>query len=163
MIRLLNQKFELGLSVEQMQQYARRLGSDCAFFIENTPVFAVGKGDEFFSQELNLEKYFLVLIKPDIHVSTVDAYGGCKPEKPDTSLQLLAHLPVSEWKNTIKNDFEKTVFKKYPPIQKIKEELYRAGAMYASMSGSGSSVFGIFDKEVVLPHLEMEHKVFYGV
>lgn len=163
MIKLLNQKFELGLTIEQMQRYARQLGSDCAFFIENTPVFAVGKGDEFLSQELNLEKYYIVLIKPDIHVSTIDAYGGCIPGKPAASLQLLANLPVSEWKNTIKNDFEKTVFKKYPSIQKIKEDLYEAGALYASMSGSGSSVFGIFEKETSLPQLEKENRVFYNV
>ncbi|MOA02150.1 4-diphosphocytidyl-2-C-methyl-D-erythritol kinase [compost metagenome] len=163
MITLLNQKFELGLTTEQMQQYARQLGSDCAFFIENTPVFAVGKGDEFLSQELNLEKYYIVLVKPDIHVSTIDAYGGCIPEKPASSLQLLANLPVPEWRNTIKNDFEKTVFKKYPSIQRIKEELYEAGAIYASMSGSGSSVFGIFEKETALPQLEKENKVFYNV
>lgn len=163
MITLLNQKFELGLTAEQMQQYARQLGSDCAFFIENTPVFAVGKGDEFLSQELNLEKYYIVLVKPDIHVSTIDAYGGCIPEKPAASLQLLANLPVAEWKNTIKNNFEKTVFKKYPSIQKIKEDLYEAGAIYASMSGSGSSVFGLFEKEIALPQLEKENKVFYNV
>ncbi|MCO4291433.1 4-(cytidine 5'-diphospho)-2-C-methyl-D-erythritol kinase [Solitalea sp. MAHUQ-68] len=163
MIKLLNQKFGLGLTIEQMQVYARKLGSDCAFFIENKPVFAFGKGDEFTGQEINLEHHFLVLVKPAIHVSTADAYGGCAPSKPKTSLQMLLHLPITEWKGLVINDFETTVFPKYPAIARIKEELYENGALYASMSGSGSSVFGIFHEPVQLPNLENDHKVFYGV
>ncbi|POY36068.1 4-(cytidine 5'-diphospho)-2-C-methyl-D-erythritol kinase [Solitalea longa] len=163
MLKLLNQKFELGLTVQQLQNYARQLGSDCAFFIENKPVFAFGKGDEFVEQEVNLDTYYLVLVKPAIHVSTADAYGGCLPSKPQTSLQMLLHLPVAEWKALVMNDFESTVFPKYPEIRAIKEHLYNNGALYASMSGSGSSVFGIFHSPVQLPELGKIHKVFYGV
>ncbi|UKJ06409.1 4-(cytidine 5'-diphospho)-2-C-methyl-D-erythritol kinase [Solitalea lacus] len=163
MIRLLDQKFELGLQTQQMQQYARQLGSDCAFFIENKPVFAYGKGDEFVSQEIDLDRYFLVLVKPPVHVSTADAYGGCKPAKPASSLQMLLHLPILEWKALVNNDFEATVFPKYPEIAALKKELYDNGALYASMSGSGSSVFGIFKEPILLPQLEKDNKVFYGV
>lgn len=163
LIRLLNEKFSLFLSIEKMEAYARRLGADCAFFIRNHPVYAEGKGDEFSVVEVDLSAYFLVVVKPEIHVATAEAYRGIKPEKAGTSLKDLIHLPVSSWKDEMRNDFEASVFSQYPEIGEIKSALYDHGASYASMSGSGSSVFGIFEKAVQLPRLESKYKVFYNV
>ncbi|RZK44162.1 MAG: 4-(cytidine 5'-diphospho)-2-C-methyl-D-erythritol kinase [Pedobacter sp.] len=163
LIKLINDKFKLQLSIKQMQDYASSLGADCSFFIENKPVFAVGKGDEFEDLSISLENYFLVLVKPPVHVSTADAFAGIKVEKPSNSLKKTIHLPVSEWKGSIVNDFEVTIFHKYPQIDRVKTKLYEAGAIFALMSGSGSSVFGVFEKEIKLPDLEKENLVFYDV
>lgn len=162
-IKLLNQQFDLGLSVEAMQNYARRLGADCAFFIENKPVYAFDKGDQFEAIELNLEKYCIVLVMPPVHVSTAEAYAGITPAASEYSLKDLIRLPVKQWRNRIKNDFELSVFNKYPQIEKLKNALYDAGALYASMSGSGASVFGIFEAPPLLNYLEKDHQVFYHV
>jgi 4-diphosphocytidyl-2-C-methyl-D-erythritol kinase len=162
-IGLLNQQFGLNLSVEAMQNYARQLGADCAFFIENKPVYAFDKGDQLEPIELDLGKYVIVLVMPPVHVSTADAYGGVKPEPSSRSLKDLIKLPVAEWKNHIKNDFEKSVIAKYPLIGEVKQSLYDAGTLYASMSGSGASVFGIFETLPSLQHLEAKSSVFYKV
>jgi 4-diphosphocytidyl-2-C-methyl-D-erythritol kinase len=162
-IKLLNQHFGLNLSVEAMQSYARQLGADCAFFIENKPVYAFDKGDQFEPIELDLSKYVIVLVMPPVHVSTADAYSGVNPEVAAKSLKDLINLPVSEWKGRIKNDFEKSVIGKYPLIGEVKQSLYEVGALYASMSGSGASVFGIFETLPSLKHLEAESSVFYNV
>lgn len=162
-LRLLNEKFQLGMSVSQMQDYARKLGSDCAFFIENKPVFASGKGDQFQEIPLNLDKYYLVLAMPPVHVNTAEAYLGIKPHRSDFSLAGLADLPLEEWRQRVKNDFEDTIFNKYPLIEKLKESFYDAGALYASMSGSGASVYGIFEKEVRMPELEQNNILYYGI
>ncbi|WP_379089774.1 4-(cytidine 5'-diphospho)-2-C-methyl-D-erythritol kinase [Pedobacter sp. UC225_65] len=163
LIKLVNQKFNLGLSIEQLQNYARTLGADCAFFIANKPSYAYAKGDEFEDIALDLSPYFMVLVKPAIHVSTAEAYQNVKVKQPSTSLKDLIHLPLSQWKGRILNDFEVSVFAKYPQIDEIKTKLYASGATFALMSGSGSSVFAIFEKPVLLPELEKEHKVFYNV
>jgi 4-diphosphocytidyl-2-C-methyl-D-erythritol kinase len=144
-IRLLNNLFDLELSIERMEDYCRRLGSDCAFFIENKPVYAYGKGDEFEPLELNLESYRIEVIKPNIHISTAEAYANVKPAASESNLRELIKLPVNEWRSIIKNDFESSVFSKYPEIEKLKNEFYKRGALYASMSGSGSAVYGIFE------------------
>jgi 4-diphosphocytidyl-2-C-methyl-D-erythritol kinase len=163
LIRLWNDKFKLSLSQEQMENYARQLGADCAFFIRNKTVYAEGKGDEFSEVSIDLSEYFLVLVKPDVQVSTAEAYDGIKSTKPITSLKDLIHLPLSEWKTNLKNDFEASVFLKYPEIETIKNSLYQSGAIYASMSGSGSCVYAIFGSSVKLPELERSNKVFYNV
>jgi 4-diphosphocytidyl-2-C-methyl-D-erythritol kinase len=116
-------------------------------------VFATGIGDVFTPIDLSLKGYFLLLVKPDIHVSTPQAYSLVVPEKPETSLSELIKLPISEWKNTLKNDFEKSVFIRYPTIENIKNDLYGLGAVYSSMSGSGSSVFGIFESQPEMSNL----------
>jgi len=146
-IRLLNEKFGLGLTVKQMITYARQLGADCAFFIENTPAFATGIGDELEPMSLDLSNYKIGLVMPPVHVSTGEAYRGVKPSYPDHSLKDLIRLPVTEWKSHIKNDFEESVFKNHPAIRGAKAALYQAGAIYAGMSGSGASVFGIFEEK----------------
>lgn len=163
LIKLVNQKFNLGLSIAQMEAYARPLGADCAFFIANKPTYAIAKGDEFEDIELDLTKYFLVLVKPPIHVSTALAYSEVIVKEPSTSLKELIHLPIQEWQTHILNDFEPSVFAKYPQIAEVKDQLYQAGALFALMSGSGSSVFGIFDKAVELPHLEIDNLVYYNI
>lgn len=149
-IRLINQKFGLGLSDDQMIAYARQLGADCAFFIKGEPVFAHGKGDEFEDITLDLSQYTIALVMPPVHVSTAEAYRGVRPASAERSLKDLISLPVAEWRSYVKNDFEESVFKNHPEIRGVKAALYEAGALYASMSGSGSSVFGIFSKKPVL-------------
>ncbi len=152
LIRLLNQKFEIGLDEGQMTGYARQLGADCAFFIQNKPAFALGIGDELEPISLDLAKYKTVLVMPPVQVSTAEAYRGVRPAVPGHSLKELIRLPVAEWKNHVKNDFEESVFKNHPVIRGVKAALYDAGAIYASMSGSGASVFGIFEEK---PELEI--------
>ena len=152
-IKLLNQVFELHLTSIQMQDYARRLGSDCAFFIENTPVYCYGKGDQFSDVSLNLSNYYIVLVNPQIHVGTAEAYAGIIPAVPARNVQEILQLPIEQWKEYVANDFEKSIFAKYPEVKTLKETLYTQGAVYASMSGSGSTVYGIFDKEINLKQL----------
>jgi len=163
LIKLLDSKFKLGLSVPQMEDYARQLGADCAFFIRNTPVYAFDKGDRFEALELDLSAYFLVLVMPPVHVSTAVAYAGVKPLKRDSGLKTLLSQPVPTWKDVVVNDFETSVFEEFPEIGHIKNKLYGAGALYAAMSGSGASVFAIFEKEIALPDLEIDNQVFYNV
>ena len=148
MLKLLNEKFKLNLSTEKLEEYAAILGADCAFFIQNKPVFASGIGNIFEEINLSLKGYYLVLVKPDIFVSTKDAFANIIPMKPNHSLKEIIRMPVETWRATMKNDFEDSVFKKFPEIAAIKDKLYDMGAIYASMSGSGSSVFGIFREQV---------------
>ena len=145
MLKALNELFELKISTRKLQKLASELGADCPVFIRNKAVFASGIGNVFTPVKLSLKHYFLLLVKPNIHVSTPEAYAAVVPAKPQNSLLEQIQAPVNEWKNTIKNDFEISVFDRYPQIGKIKDTMYDAGALYASMSGSGSSVYGIFD------------------
>lgn len=163
LIKLLNDKFQLGLNTHQMEDYARQLGADCAFFINNRPVFAEGKGDEFSEVDVDLSGYKIILVKPPVHVSTADAYSGIVPHRSSKSLKDLIQLPLKDWKSNLKNDFEDTVFLKYPEIATVKQALYHEGAIFAAMSGSGSSVFAIFEDQVKLPELEKDNKVFYNI
>lgn len=156
-IKMLNERFRLGLDVKQMEAYSAELGADCAFFIENKPVFATGIGNVFHDLSLSLSGKSLVLVKPDIFVSTRDAYAAVVPHRPETSLPELLSKPLETWKDTVVNDFEASVFPKYPEIAAIKDKLYDMGAVYASMSGSGSSVYGIFNEPV-----EYADEVFSG-
>jgi 4-diphosphocytidyl-2-C-methyl-D-erythritol kinase len=162
-LKLMNDKFELSLSVEQLETYASRLGADCPFFIKNKPAFATGIGDQLQEISLDLSSYYLVFVTPDVHISTAEAYRGVKPIIPTYSLLESIQKPVSMWKNFIANDFEKHLFEAYPQIRALKSSLYEAGALYATMTGSGSSVVGIFEKPVVLPALEQEAQVYYDV
>jgi 4-diphosphocytidyl-2-C-methyl-D-erythritol kinase len=160
-IKLINNLFDLKLTVEQMLDYARKLGADCAFFIENKPVFAFEKGDRFEEVQLDLSGHHIALIMPPAHVSTAEAYRGVRPAAVKQSLKDLIRLPVAEWRRGIKNDFEESVFKNHPVIRGVKAALYEAGAIYASMSGSGASVFGIFNQKPDLSELEKANQVFY--
>jgi 4-diphosphocytidyl-2-C-methyl-D-erythritol kinase len=162
-IRLINQVFDLRLFTGDMLNYARALGADCAFFIESAPVFAFDKGDRFEPVTLDLSAYHLALVMPPTHVSTAEAYRGVKPAPVKQSLKELIQLPVAEWRQHIKNDFEDSIFNNHPEIRGVKAALYQAGALYASMSGSGASVFGIFEKKPDLGFLEKDNQVFYEV
>lgn len=162
-IKLLNEVCGLELSVEIMQNYARQLGADCAFFIGNNPIFAFEKGDRFEEIELDLSAFYLVLVMPPVHVSTAEAYDGVQPKTSNVDLKSTLKLPVREWKNHVKNDFETSVFQHHPEIKAVKEALYKSGAIYAAMSGSGASVFGIFSKKPYLRELEKLNQVFYNV
>jgi 4-diphosphocytidyl-2-C-methyl-D-erythritol kinase len=160
-IKLINNLFELKLTTDEMLDYARQLGADCAFFIENKPVFAFEKGDMFEPVELDLSAYQIVLVMPPAHVSTAEAYRGVKPAPVKQSLKELIKLPVEEWRYFIRNDFEDSVFKNHGEIRGVKAALYDAGAIYASMSGSGASVFGIFNKRPDLSAIAETNQVFY--
>jgi 4-diphosphocytidyl-2-C-methyl-D-erythritol kinase len=162
-IKLIDQEFDLGLTVDQKLNYARHLGADCAFFIESKPVFAFEKGDRFEPVELDLSAYSIALVMPPAHVSTSEAYRGVKPAPVQHSLKELIALPIDQWKNHIKNDFETSVFKNHAVIRGVKAALYEAGALYASMSGSGASVFGIFRQQPDLSHLQSSNQVFYNL
>lgn len=146
-LKMLNEVYELKLNNDELKDFARKLGSDCAFFIENRPVFCFNKGDEFEDFTLDLKGKFVVLVNPDIHISTAEAYSGVSPQKPQIALKTALSQPISTWKEVVKNDFEEKLLLKYPTIAAVKEKLYQAGAIYASMTGSGSTVYGIFDNE----------------
>ncbi|MEJ7691744.1 4-(cytidine 5'-diphospho)-2-C-methyl-D-erythritol kinase [Daejeonella sp.] len=162
-ISLMNDKFGLGLSRERMEEYASQLGADCAFFIQNEPVFAFEKGDRFENLQLDLSKFFIVLVMPDIHVPTSAAFKDIVPSPPVKSLKDLIKSDITTWKDSITNDFEPGIIRQYPEIGLIKESLYGSGAIYASLSGSGASVYGIFEAPVKLPGLELKNRAFYGV
>ena len=149
-IKTINELFELNLSTTAQENYARQLGSDCAFFIQNKPQFCFGKGDEFADIALNLAGKYIVLINPEIHISTAEAYSGIKPKPANNDLRTALLRPMSEWKDTIFNDFETHLLPKYPIIAAVKAYLYEQGAVYACMTGSGSTVFGIFEEEPTL-------------
>ncbi len=156
-IRLLNTRFKLGFSLDQMQEIASKLGSDCSFFIANRAVLAKGKGDEFSNINIDLSGYYILVVFPDIHSNTKEAYDGVDPKPAEKDLKnIIETTPIANWRNMLNNDFEKTVFIKYPKIKELKERFYASGALYASMSGSGSSVFGIFDKE---PAVDLDKNV----
>jgi len=149
-LRLLNLLFELNLATAQLADYAAQLGSDCSFFIENKPALGSEKGNVLEKLLLNLSDKYLVLVKPPVFVGTAEAYAGIVPHKPNNHVKQLVSLPPSEWKDKIVNDFEKSVFDKHSEIKTIKDTLYKQGAVYASMTGSGSAVYGIFEQEVNL-------------
>lgn len=149
MLTMLNRHFELNLSQDRLESYASQLGSDCPFFIRNSPVFASGRGEIMEPIELSLNNWFILIVKPPVAVPTAKAFQWIVPAKPPVSLKALVQQPVAEWKNSITNQFESSVFQTYPEIGELKNQLYDLGASYASMSGSGSCVFGLFQE---LPH-----------
>jgi len=143
----LNKIFNLKITEEKISTIASKLGADCAFFIKNKPVFAEGVGDQFTPIEVNLKGKHFVVIYPNIHVSTPEAYKHVKPRGVGKSIKEILKQPVKSWKGELINDFEYSVFQQYPFIQEVKNELYSNGALYASLSGSGSTVFGVFDEK----------------
>lgn len=146
-LKMLNNLCALGLSEHQLADYAARLGSDCAFFIYNRPMIGEGRGEILSEYDLDLSQYDLQVITPaGISVSTAEAYGGIKPYVPETSLRDALSRPVEEWDGVLVNDFETTVFARHPELAAIKRSLYDSGAVYASMSGSGSALFAIYKK-----------------
>lgn len=144
MLRLLDGMFALGLDDERLESYAARLGADCPFFIKNKPVYATGIGNVFHPITLDLNGYTVVVVKPDVFVSTKEAYSLVRPHKPAVTLDEKIKLPLAEWRDAITNDFEEGVFALHPELRRIKEKLYELGAVYAAMSGSGAALFGLF-------------------
>ncbi len=150
-LKILNDYFQLNLTSEQLIKYAARLGADCAFFVLNRPAFATGIGDNLLPITLDLSSYKIIIAKPSVFVSTPEAFAGIIPQKPAFNLAEIESVPVEKWKDFVINDFEKSVFNKYPQIKEIKEAMYEMGALFASMSGSGSAVFGIFRHSPINP------------
>ncbi len=146
-LHMYNQLFELGLSTQQLTTYAAELGSDCPFFIINTPCYATGRGEQLTEITLDLSTYKFAVVNPGIYINTGDAFRDITPRHREKTTLDIIQTPVKEWKQALINDFEKPIFQKHPEIAAIKNQLYEAGALYASMSGSGSTVFGIFEKE----------------
>lgn len=151
-LMLLNNKFNLGLTEAQLIKYSLQLGSDCPFFILNKPCFAKGRGEDLMSVDLNLSAYTIVVVNPGIHINTGWAFSKIMPAVPAKSIKDIIEQPVETWKQEMKNDFEAPVFTAHPEVESIKQKLYESGAVYASMSGSGSSVYGIFPSQF-LPDL----------
>ncbi|MFT3680094.1 MAG: 4-(cytidine 5'-diphospho)-2-C-methyl-D-erythritol kinase [Ferruginibacter sp.] len=149
-LSLLNTKFQLGLSQEQLIEYALQLGSDCPFFIKNEPCFASGRGEIFEPVSVSLAGYYLLLVNPGIHINTGWAFtelSKIKNELPAGNLKAVVELPVENWKDAVTNHFEAAIVTHYPVIAAIKDQLYNAGAVYTAMSGSGSTLYGLFKKE----------------
>lgn len=148
MLKLLNTHFQLHLSDSELEIYASKLGADCAFFIQNKPVIAQGIGNEFTPTNLSLKGKTLVLVTPHIYVSTAEAYAGVTCNHWAVPLSDVLQKPLSEWREFLFNDFEQSVFRTHPRLATIKAMLYEQGAVYAAMSGSGSTLYGIFDHHV---------------
>ena len=155
-LKTLNALFELKLNTEQLKGYAQKLGSDCAFFIDNTPVIALEKGDVFKPCSLSLNNKWVILINPGIHISTQKAYANIRLDSPSIDLSHIESSTISEWKNYLTNSFEKSVGIEFPLIAEIKNDLYNAGAQYASMTGSGSTIYGVFDHEPAEANFQKE-------
>ncbi len=161
-LTMLNELFLLDLTSTELKNYARKIGSDCAFFVDNVPVIAIEKGDVFEAVNLNLQDKFIVLIYPNLHIPTSDAYQGIIPKASENNLSDFLNRPISQWKNRVINDFEKGIALKHPIINDLKNMLYDQGAQYASMTGSGSTVFGIFDYQPSLPKVNNSFTIWEG-
>jgi 4-diphosphocytidyl-2-C-methyl-D-erythritol kinase len=160
-LRTINRTFNLSLGLDELKKVAANLGSDCPFFIDSQPAFASGRGDLLSPLEPLLEGNYILLLNPGILISTREAYGNCEPQSLLISLPDMITRPISEWKELIINDFEKTIFQKYPLIGTIKQALYDTGALYSLMSGSGSSVYGIFRDKPIVPD-DLKELVIYS-
>jgi len=147
MLKGLNELFDLQLNNDRLAFFAAKLGSDCPFFIKNRPAIATARGEELSHQKLDLSEFFIVVIIPKMTISTREAYSLIKPASPKHSIEEYFHLPIESWKNKLVNDFEEPVYSLKPEIAGVKQKLYEAGAVYASLSGSGSSTYGLFRTE----------------
>lgn len=156
-LKMLNEQFTLNLSDNELELLAGQLGSDCPFFIKNKPVFVSGTGNEFKTINLNLSGKTIVLKNPGIHIGTKEAYAGITPKSSQVTITDIISQSVSTWKEVLKNDFESSIFPNHPDILQLKESLYQVGAAYASMTGSGSTVYGIFDHT---PDFDNGYKIF---
>lgn len=145
-LEMIADMFSLPVDSERLAAYSLRLGSDCPFFLLNRPAYGTGRGERLVPLPLDLSGHRIMLVHPGIHVSTAQAFGGVMPAEPEMNVCDIVSQPIGNWKGLLVNDFERTVFAAHPEIADIKETLYEAGAVYASMSGSGSSVFGLFPR-----------------
>lgn len=160
-LQLLNKKFQLQIAQERLLQYALQLGSDCPFFIFNQPCFATGRGEQLQPLLLNFSGYKIMLIHPGIHISTQWAFSQIIPQSPVQSIKEIINQPIETWRHhALKNDFEQSVLQQYPELLHIRNTLYDAGALYAAMSGSGSSFYGIFPEKILIPDLLLPQHYF---
>lgn len=163
-LEMLNDITGKPFSKEELLNMALKLGADCPFFLENRPCFGSGIGEKLKPIDLSLKGKTLLIVKPDVYVSTADAFSGIQPKKPEFDLQLLPELPITEWKDKVKNDFETTIFRKYPELKAIKNKIYDSGAVYASMTGSGSAIYGIYEKrEEAIAERECLDSTYQGI
>jgi 4-diphosphocytidyl-2-C-methyl-D-erythritol kinase len=146
MLKLLNDFCALHLDLAQLAAMALKLGSDCPFFIYNTPQFAKGRGEVMQPMAIDLSDYTIQLVCPTVHISTAKAFQMIRPKPASFDLKTLSNLPVRDWKGHVENDFEEPIFELHPALRDVKQQLYNQGALYASLSGSGSTIFGIFPK-----------------
>ena len=151
-IRLLNEMFNLNMETAEMEAFALKLGADCPFFVRATPAYAEGIGEQLYPVQLDLSRYALAIVKPPVAVSTREAFANIKPKQPIVNCREIVRRPIDEWRDQLCNDFEDSIFPQYPVIREGKEQLYRLGARYAAMSGSGSALFAFFDQDC-LPDL----------
>ena len=158
-LKLINQQFNVGLSNAQLIDYAAQLGSDCPFFVYDKPCHATGRGEILQTYSCDLNNYFIVLVHPGIHVSTAWAFGQLNPHAKERSIAEVVASPIENWKENLINDFEAPIFLAHPALAEIKAQLYQQGATYASMSGSGSSLFGLFPKTNGNPILSFGNKL----
>ena len=150
-LKMLNEFFDLFLDDSVLEDYAAILGSDCPFFIYNKPMLVTGRGEQMSAIKVDLSGYYLCILKPQLSISTKEAYSAVKPAMPDHTVQsIITSNPVPDWKDLLKNDFEASLLEKYPELSGIKEELYDMGAEYASLTGSGSAMYGLFRNKPVL-------------
>lgn len=163
MLKGLNKEFELNLSVEELKKIAGSLGSDCSFFIENNTALASGKGEKLLPTINYIKNLKILVFYPGFHVSTADAYSGITPDHTRADLLSLFENERQGWKKSLGNDFEKTIFKKHPVLKDLKDRIYQYGALYASMSGSGSSVYGLFEKDFKIPAELQKHLIWEGM
>lgn len=159
-LSLLNKKFNLNIPLPHLFEYALLLGSDCPFFLLNKPAFATRRGEALSKILLSLSGFKILIVNPGIHISTKEIFSELNPAQPSESIKKIISQPVSTWKNKLINDFEEVIFKKYPPIKIIKENMYKNGAEYASMTGTGSSVFGIYHSIETVKHAN-ENEYFF--
>ncbi|MCH5228654.1 MAG: 4-(cytidine 5'-diphospho)-2-C-methyl-D-erythritol kinase [Muribaculaceae bacterium] len=151
-------------SESELSGMAVKLGADCPFFLINSPCFASGIGEDLNKMDLDLHEYVILIIKPDVYVSTAEAFADVTPHKPDFDLRFLPFLPIEEWKEKVVNDFEPSVFSRHPELSEIKSRLYDSGALYASMSGSGSAIYGIYrDKDLAFKERDRIESTYPGV
>ncbi|HEV2482016.1 MAG TPA: 4-(cytidine 5'-diphospho)-2-C-methyl-D-erythritol kinase [Puia sp.] len=162
-LKALNTQFHLGLSQEKLLQYAGQLGSDCPFFILNAPCIGTGRGEQLTPVNLDLSAYTFALVDPGIHISTASAFAGCTPAENTIPLTSIISQPIPQWRDRLVNDFEAPVFELHPELKNVKPALYTHGALYASLTGSGSSFFGIFPKDQAPDHLDFHFSHNYRI
>jgi 4-diphosphocytidyl-2-C-methyl-D-erythritol kinase len=161
--KALNRLFSLNIPSIKLKEMALEIGSDCPFFIDNVPASGTGRGELLEPASIPIEGYYMVLLNPGLHVSTKEAYQNCRPSPSDNFLNQISALPLKEWKNFVFNDFEDFAIRKFPLIGQLKDDLYKTGALFSLMSGSGSSVFGLFNNEPVIPEKLRKFVIYKGL
>jgi 4-diphosphocytidyl-2-C-methyl-D-erythritol kinase len=162
-LRGLNRFFNLGISMSELKKISLEIGSDCPFFIDGVPSHATGRGEILNPVDTNLKGFYIVLLNPGVGINTREAYQNCIPHNPEVNLAQMIQKPLKIWRGSVVNDFENFAFRKHPVIQKIKDELYNSGAIFSLMSGSGSTIYGIFKAKPRLPEELKIYSIFEGV